>query len=264
MPGTNDKGRGIQSDEHLFDIIEFIRERDEAGVTEIASEIGLAKSTVHGHLTALRRRGYVVRTDNGYRLGLEFLNHGKHVQTSYNLYSIGQKKVQQLATETDERAWCIVEENGLGYYLSGAEGKHPVNPPARIGKGVHLHPLAAGKAILAHLSDPRVEEIIDQHGLPKITPNTITDEEALFAELERIRERGYAINNAESLSGLYAIGAPVIDEDGVVRGALSISGPKNRLQTEDKQNRFVDLLLGATNELEINIHNHRSLRSNIE
>ncbi|WIV67034.1 IclR family transcriptional regulator [Natrialbaceae archaeon AArc-T1-2] len=259
MPENNARGRAVKSDERLFDIVEFIREQDGAGVTEIASEVGLAKSTVHGHLTSLRRRGYVVKTDDGYRLGLEFLNHGKYVQTSYSLYTIGQQKVKQLAAKTDERAWCVVEENGLGYYLTGAEGDHPVHPPARIGQRVHLHPLASGKAILAHLPESRVDEIVDQHGLPEITSNTITDEDELFAELERTRERGYAVNNMESLSGLYAIGAPVVDETGVVRGALSISGPKNRLKAENKQHRFVDLLLGATNELEINIRNHRSM-----
>lgn len=256
---NNSQGRTVQSDERLFDIIEFVREQGQTGVTEIASEMGLAKSTVHGHLTALRRRGYVVKTADGYQLGLEFLNHGKFVQTSYDLYSIGQKKVKQLATKTSERAWCIVEENGLGYYLTGAEGEHPIYPPARVGKGANLHQLAAGKAILAYLPEYRVREIIDQHGLPAATSNTITDQEQLFAELETVRDRGYAINDSESLSGLYAIGAPIVDEDDVVKGSLSISGPKNRMKTDGNQDRYVDLLLGATNELEINIRNHRSI-----
>ncbi|MFC4248326.1 IclR family transcriptional regulator [Natribaculum luteum] len=253
MSQKDGQGRTIKSDEKLFDIVEFIRENEDVGVTEIAEGVGMAKSTAHGHLTALQRRGYVVKEGRKYRLGLEFLNHGKHVQTSYDLYSIAPKKVKQLAHETGERVWCIVEENGLGYYLTGAEGEHPVNPPVRIGEGVHLHTISAGKAILANLPRSRVEEIIERHGLPEQTQNTTTREDELFQELETSRDRGYAINDGESLSGLYAIGAPIVGENDEVRGALSISGPANRLRREEISGELVDLLLGATNELEINL-----------
>lgn len=250
--------RTIQSDETLFDIIEHIHAGGPVGVTEIADDLGHSKSTVHGHLTTLRRRGYVVRTDAGYRLGMEFLNHGKQVQTSYDLYSIAHEKVTQLARDTGERAWCMVEENGLAYYLAGAEGDHPVHVPVRIGKGVHLHPRSAGKAIMAYLEESKVRAIIDRYGLPAETPNTITSEPELFRELETIREQGYAINDGESLEGLFAVGAPIVDADDSVRGALTISGPGNRMKTEEKREEIIDILLGATNELEINLLNEVS------
>lgn len=253
MTRNDEPARTIKSDEKLFDIVEFVRENGKSGVTEIAEGVGMAKSTVHGHLTALQRRGYVVKEDEKYRLGLEFLSHGKYVQNSYALSNIAPKKVNQLAEETGERAWCIVEENGLGYYLTGAEGEHPVNPPVDIGEGVHLHSISAGKAILANLPRSRVEEIIERHGLPAQTQNTITEKEELFADLDEVRERGYAINDGESLPGLYAIGAPIIDKSDEVRGALTISGPTNRLRREEIKGELVDLLLGATNELEINL-----------
>ena len=248
--------RTIRSDETLFDIVEYIRRANHAGVTEIADGLDLSKSTVHGHLTSLRRRRYVVRTEQGY--GMEFLNHGKQVQTSYDLYSIAHEKVTHLSKKTDERVWCMVEENGMAYYLVGAEGDHPVHPPVRIGKGVHLHDRSAGKAMLAHLPESKVETVVDRYGLPATTPNTITSEEELLKELETVRQQGYAVNDAESLVGLFAVGAPIIDKEGTVRGALTISGPANRLKTEEKNSRTVDLLLGATNELEINLLNERS------
>ena len=252
-------GRTIQSDETLFDIIEFIHGGENVGVTEIADGLELSKSTVHGHLTSLRRRGYVVKTDDGYRLGMEFLNHGKQVQTSYDLYSMAHEKVTQLAKETGERSWCMVEENRMAYYLVGAEGDHPVHPPSRIGKSVHLHPRSAGKAILAHLPESKVRGIIERNGLPAETQNTITSAEELFQELETVREQGYAINDSESLAGLYAIGAPIIDAEDTVRGALTISGPANRMKMDKKKEEVIELLLGATNELEINLRNVETL-----
>lgn len=191
-------------------------------MTEIAEELKLSKSTIHGHLTSLRRRGYVVRTDEGYRLGTEFLNLGKRVQTSYDLHSMAHEKVTHLAKETSERAWCMVEENGLGYYLARAERDHPVHLPSRIGQGVNLHSRSAGKAILAHLPESKIRAIIDRYGLPAETQNTITTEAELFRELETIREDGYAINDSESLSGLYAIGAPIIDTEDEVRSRFPV------------------------------------------
>lgn len=250
---------GIKSDETLFDIIEHIHGTGEVRITDIADDLNLSKSTVHGHLTSLRQRGYVVRNSGEYRLGMEFLNHGRYVQTSYEIYSVVHEKVTQLAQETDERVWCMVEENGLGYYLEGAKGKHSVHPPSRIGKGVHLHPLSAGKSILAYLDEAKVQNIINEYGLPAKTSNTITDESELFRELERIQEQGYAINDAESLEGLLAVGAPIVDTANTARGALTISGPANRMKTDKRQEEVIELLLGATNELEINLRNEKHL-----
>jgi DNA-binding IclR family transcriptional regulator len=246
-------GRTVQSDDTLFDIVEFIRDRDRVGVTDIATELDIAKSTVHAHLTTLSQRGYVVNDDGEYRIGLQFLRHGIHAQTSNDLYSIAKKKVTQLAQQTGERAWCHVEENGVAYYLCGAEGEHPVRPPVQVGEWVHLHQISGGKAILAHLPEERTREIIDRYGLPAKTEHTITDEATLFETLDGIRQRGYAFNEEESLRGLHAVGAPVREADGPVRGALSVSGPANRLTGEKFREELPELLLGATNELEINI-----------
>lgn len=251
--GRNGGSRGVKSDDTVFDIVETLRRHDGAGVTAVANELDVSKSTVHAHLSSLQERGYVVNEGGTYRVGLEFLSHGIYAQTSYDLHRVANEKVSQLAQETDERAWCQVEENGLCYYLCGAEGKHPVHPPVRVGEAVHLHTISGGKAILAHLPDERVHEIIDRHGLPARTENTITDEEELFEDLEGVRDRGYAFNEEESLVGLNAVGVPVRDAQGGVKGALSISGPARRLSGEKLNSELPRLLLGATNELEINI-----------
>jgi len=247
------QSRTIRSDERLFEVIELIQDRDSIGVTEIANELSAAKSTIHAHLATLEQEGYVVNQDGRYRIGLQFLRHGVHAQRSNPLYYMAKAKVTHLAQETGERAWCQVEENGVAYYLCGAEGEHPVHPPVQIGEWVYLHQISAGKAILAHLPEARIRVIIDRYSLPAKTKNTITDETKLFEELNRIRERGYAFNREESLRGLHAIGAPVRDEEGNVKGAISISGPANRLSGTKLQEELPTLLLGATNELEINL-----------
>ena len=244
---------GINSDERLFDIIECIRRRSTVGVTAISNELGMSKGNVHAHLSSLRERGYVVNIDGKYRLGLEFLRYGIQARNAYEAYEPMSKKVSQLANKTGERVWGHVEENDLAYYLCGAIGEHPVQPPVRVGERVHMHQIAGGKSILSCYSRERIESIIERYGLPAKTENTITDPEDLFADLDRIRERGYAYNKQESLEGLHAIAAPIQGKGDIVYGALSISGPANRLNEEMLESTLSDLLLGAVNELEINL-----------
>jgi DNA-binding IclR family transcriptional regulator len=124
---------------------------------------------------------------------------------------------------------------------------------SEIGNRRPLHQLAAGKAILAALPTEEVDRIVDRRGLPSRTDNTITDEERLREELERVRERGYAFNRSESIEGLNAVGACFRDEEGWPLGALSISGPANRLTGSLFEDELPNRLLGAINEVEINL-----------
>lgn len=245
--------RTVKSDERLIQIIEYLQEEDGAGVTEIANQIGMAKSTVHGHLQTLKESGYVTKVDREYQIGLQFFNHGIYARRKKPIYPLAKRKVIQVAQETGERAWCTVEENGLGYYLYGAEGEHPIRPPVRVGQSIPLNQTAGGKAILAHLPEEKIQDIVETHGLPAKTKYTITDEAELHEELGRIRDQGYATNKQESLIGLQAIGVSIIDESGAVQGALSISAPHNRLENQELKERFLDLLRGETNEMAINV-----------
>lgn len=244
----------IGSVETTLDVIDALRERNGAGVSELASLLDVSKSTIHRHLTTLYNRGYVTRSGDTYMVGLEFLNQGIHSRNKYKIYDIAYTKVVELAEETGERTWCIVEENGIGYYLCGASGKHPVHPPVRTGQWSHLHQTSGGKAILAQQSPERIDEIVERYGLPAKTEHTITDPDVLSRELETVRESGIAFNKQESLPGLHAVGAPILDQKtGMVLGAISISGPANRLKPSVMEGELAELILGTTNEIEINI-----------
>lgn len=251
MPHGN-KTKTILSDERLLDLIETLHERSTAGVTELAEATELSKGAVHAHLATLESRGFVVNNDGRYRLGLEFLRHGIPVRNQYEFKPMCAK-AEQLAEETGERVWAQVEENGMAYYICGARGEHHIEPPVGIGEHAHLHQIAGGKAMLSCLTDDRIHEIVAKHGLPAATEHTITDEETLFTEIEQVRERGYAFNREESVLGLHAVGTPIKKEENGVYGALVISGPANRLTGKKLNSELPNLMLGAVNELEINI-----------
>lgn len=246
-PGT------VKSDLTLLAILRCVRESDGVRLTEVAEELDLAKSTVHGHLKTLATDGFVTKRGEEYHLGLRFLDYGVQARNRRRIYDAAQPMVEKLATETGERTWCIVEENRRAVYLCGATGDNPVKTPHRAGRHSELHHLAGGKAILAHLPDERVHGIVAEVGLPPVTDHTITDPDELMAELERVRERGVAYNLEESMEGLHAIGAPVKRLDGGVHGAISISGPANRMTRARFEDELADLLRGATNEIELNM-----------
>jgi DNA-binding IclR family transcriptional regulator len=110
-----------------------------------------------------------------------------------------------------------------------------------------------GKAILAHLPESRVHEILDRHGLPEKTEQTITERDALFEELSEIRERGVAFDREERLSGLRCVAVPILSNSSRVEGALSVSGPTSRMQGERFESELPERLRSAANVIELNI-----------
>lgn len=115
-----------------------------------------------------------------------------------------------------------------------------------------MHCNSGGKAILAHLPEEETNHIIETHGLPKLTDNTITGRDRLHEELAQIREQGYALNISEDLEGIHAIGIPLIFE-GEIQDALSIAGPTHRMSTERCEGEILDQLQAATDEIELNL-----------
>ena len=243
----------VKAAETMFDVITGIRELDGARVTELADELGLAKSTVHRHLTTLERNHYVVKEGVEYHLGLRFLGLGEYTRERNPVYPLARTLVDQIAAETEERALFMIEEHGLAVYLYRGLGSHAVRTNSRVGTRRHLHTIAGGKAILAHLPAERVDQIVEEWGLPADTPETITQRRDLETELDRVRERGVAFNREECIVGLKAVAAPVLGPDGEIMGALSVSGPAHRMKGEWFESEIPDLLLGSTNELELNL-----------
>jgi DNA-binding IclR family transcriptional regulator len=243
----------VKSDETLFAIIEGVKELDGAGVTRLADHVGVSKSTVHRHLATLKRNEYVVKNDDEYQLGFQFLDFGGYVRRQNETAKQIRTRVNQLAKETDELSAFVIEEYGLGVFVHRGIGSNAVGTDARIGKRFRLHSLAAGKAILSELPEERVDEIIDTHGLPAKTKHTITDRDELKREFETVRERGYAIDREEHIKGLRAVATPVHGPDNQLRGALNVAGPSHRLKGEWFEEEIPEQLLGVVNEFELDI-----------
>lgn len=254
MTGDDGGGRQLEAVRKTLDIVEALWDADGAGVTELTELTGLPKSTVHAHLSTLRAKGYVVRTDSAYELSLRFLAFGEHVKHSEPLYGAAEIPVEDLAEQTGERVLCATYQNGLGTTLCVGEGRRSASSDIDVGTHFYLHASALGKAILAHLPDDEVEAVVDEWGLPAFTDTTITDRDALFEELQTVREEGVSYNHGEHVPGVYAVAAPVMDADeDEVHGAVSVLGPARRLESEWESEELRDRLLATANTIEVNL-----------
>jgi DNA-binding IclR family transcriptional regulator len=160
--------------------------------------------------------------------------------------------VERLADETGERAQFITNENGLGIHIFSKVGENGIQSESRIGKLVYLHTTSVGKSILASLPREHVEKVLDRYGLPELTPNTITNRDELFKNLEEVRDRGYAMNKAERRNGMMAIGTVATKPDGSVIGGISVTGPQRRMQ-EEHMEYLPDLLLDIAEEIRLRL-----------
>ena len=241
----------VQATQRSFDIIEALRAQNGARLTTLASSLDLPNSTVHNHLSTLMERKYVVKDGDVYRLSLRFLDLGEQTRAIRKIYQVAKPELDELATETGEVVSLLVEENGMGAFLYSVEGGDAVPAETSAGTHVHLHTTGLGKCILANLSQEAEETIVDRHGLPAETSNTITDHQNLQQQLAEIRQSGLAIADAERIEGIRSVGVPIKDDDGRILGAIGIFGPAGRLADDRIERSLATALENTSNIVEL-------------
>jgi len=246
------KDNHIGSVATTFRILETVKEKEATGVTEIANALDVPKSTVFSHLNTLTEEGYLAVEDGQYSLSLRFLDLGHRSRSNSDLYTVGTPKIDDLAEETGELVNLMAEEDGEGIYLYIELGENAVKFDTYPGLRSPLYCIALGKAILAHMSEERREEYIRTTELVPVSENTITDPEVLREELDRIRDRGYALDRQERSQGIRCVAAPITDGERCL-GALSVSGPVVRMQEERFTSELPDQVIQKASEIELNL-----------
>jgi DNA-binding IclR family transcriptional regulator len=249
----NEKRRTIQSVDKACRIIRTLRELDGAGVTEIADRMNMPKGSVHTYLNTLRENNIVSKDRGQYRLGFFLLELGEEIKHNNQVWQFAQEPLDELASETGELARLIVREQGYGVYLAKSEGENAIETTIRPGEREYLHYTSHGKAILAHMPESEVREIIDKHGLPEQTENTITNSEALFEELAEIREEGVAFSQGERTRGLRCVARAIHAPDGDAVAAIGVCGPTNRMRGDRFREEIPDIVRDKANLIEINM-----------
>ena len=243
----------VKSAGTMFAIVDALKQLDRPSVAEVADYVGVPKSTAHDHLHTLVELEFAMKEPDGYRVGMRFLEYGGYARGNLKVYRVARPVVNRLADETGEHANFMIEEHGLGIFLYKAKGEDAVTLDTRPGMRVPLQTSALGKAILAHMPRSEVDQIIDERGLPQVTKKTITDREVLYEQLEEIRERGYATDDEERVEGMRCIGAPILNRDDEILGAVSVSGPMSRMHDDRYQNDVPRRVQSAANVIEVNM-----------
>jgi DNA-binding IclR family transcriptional regulator len=223
----------VQTLDRSLDVLEVLAQAEEAlGVTEIGNRISLHKSTVHRILHTLCHRGYVerVRDNERYQLGIKIVELGIRFFNDLEIRKVASPVLNDLAKLLDEVVNLVLPDEGEVVYIDKAESSHVVSMHSKVGRRAPMHCTAVGKALLSTLPEEEVRHILEIKGMTRYTPNTIVDPDALMVYLREIKASKISIEIEENEIGIICLGTPVFDYSGRAIGAISVSGPAERIK----------------------------------
>jgi DNA-binding IclR family transcriptional regulator len=241
----------VKSADRVLAVLDLLAARGPSTFSEIVAALGLPNSSAHNLLQTMIRRDYVELDPEGrrYRLGLRLWQVAQAYVADRDVVGIARPLMQQVVDATQETVQLARLDGIENVYLAIAESPHPMKLVSRVGARLLAHATGLGKALLAGLPPDEARRRLASARLPALTPNTITDPDALMAELAAVRERGYAMDDEEYVIGCRCLAMPVRDERGQAAVAMSVSIPTPR-HTPELAERARLALRDAVGELE--------------
>ena len=223
---------GVQSVDRALTILALLARLGQAGVSEIAGELGVHKSTAFRLLSTLESHDVVEQTeDRGkYRLGMGLVRLAGAGTARLDVVQQARPVCRRLAAECGETVNIAVLADHSALYVDQVSGGSGLQSHNWVGQHIPLHATSNGKVLLCELARSEVDALVEQ--LPAYTDRTVTERPALHLELDRVREQGYALATDELEVGLTALAAPLRSAHGDVVASISISGPTLRLPEE--------------------------------
>lgn len=247
----DDSGRsrprgGVQSLERAFGLLELVAaHRGAVSLSALASELGLPPPTLHRLARTLVDLGYLRQeSSRQYALGHRLLLLTE--RSSSMLSAVALPHLTHLVDEIGETANLAMLDGDLVTYVAQAPGRHSMRMFTEVGRRVDPHCTAVGKALLATSSDDEIRALVGRTGLHRHTPHTLTEPDAFLAELGRVREQGYALDEGEQEVGVRCVA--VVVHGSPLRLAMSVSGPAPRM-TDDLLAEAVPVLRSAASSL---------------
>lgn len=224
----------VQALDRAFAVLDLLAESGTAlGLAQVAASLQLHKSTAHRFLMVLEKHRMVERTAGGkFRLGLRLFDFGNRAIEQYDLRERAQPHLRRLVAETEETAHLCILEGAHVIYIDKIEPTRSVRMITRVGATNPVHCTSVGKAILAFLPEERLSDVLHRTRFERFTNRTILTAEALRAEIEKTRRRGYAVDDEELEEGLRCIAVPVLDAQRLPVAAVSVSGPSFRVTAQ--------------------------------
>lgn len=251
MP-TQTKKTGSQTVDRALAVLEcFTPDRPSLSLTEFASATGLAMPTTHRLLKALQTREFVVfdPVSKLYSLGSATMRLAEVIMQRDDLHTLVLPWLEQLRTISGETAAWHSLVDSYRVCTVEFESRHQIKMASGVGRRYPLYAGAAGKAILAHLSDEGIARVFETADRGTLGVPIGRSRDELVAELEGVREKGYAESRGEVVEGASALAAPIINGLGRPVGAINVTGPDSRF-TKEKMDTIVVSLLEAAQDIE--------------
>ncbi|MEY9849072.1 IclR family transcriptional regulator [Streptacidiphilus sp. MAP5-3] len=244
---SNSAESPVQSVDRAVTILELLARRGEAGVTEIAAELGVHKSTAFRLVAALELRGLVEQPgERGkYRLGLGLVRLAGAATVRLDLSQQSRPVCERLAAEVAETINVAILDGDAAVNVDQVLGPSALTTHNWVGQRTPLHATSSGKVLLAHLPGTALEQRLALE-LTRFTPRTVTDPTLLRQQLDAARADGFACTVEELETGLNAVAAPVYAHNGQVVAAVSVSGPSFRLS----ESRLADVAVAVRDAAE--------------
>jgi DNA-binding IclR family transcriptional regulator len=245
--GGNEPGPSqVQSVDRAIAILYLLAQRGGAGVTEVAAELGVHKSTAFRLIAALENWSLIEQDgERGkYHLGRGVLRLAAATAARLELPTESRAVCRRLAAELGEAVDVGILDSGEATSILQEYAPSAITGRNWLGQRTPLHATASGKMLLACADAVTVKEVLASE-LHRYTPDTVTAPTALEAELAKVRERGWASTAEELEIGLNAVAAPIYDGTGEVVAAVGVSGPSYRLTVESFPAVAAHLVEGA-------------------
>ncbi|GHE88276.1 IclR family transcriptional regulator [Amycolatopsis deserti] len=221
----------------------FDADRPNPTVAELATATGLSRPVVRRVLLTLQRLGYVASSGPHWTLTPRVLSIGQHYTATHALTELAQPHLMRQAERTGESATLAVMDGNEVVYIARVPVRRVLSVTVSPGTRVPVHATSLGRVLLAWEPDERVDEVIAECGLPRLTPHTVTDPAEFREILTRVREQGWSLVVNEREEGLISLSAPVRDHHGRVIAAVASSTSTGRTTPDRMREEVVPVLL---------------------
>ena len=233
----------------IIDVI-AVNGEEGVGLTDISRETELNKTTAFNLIASLVTLGFLeqdARTRR-YRLGLRNLELGRIVQQRLHISHLARPTLAELCKQTNETVNLGLPKLLDLLVTDSFQGTRQLHATAYAGSRSMYHCTALGKAMISQFDEPLRRTVYRLHGLPRQTPNTITDVDALEANLSQFLARGYALDLEENEVGVNGVATAIFNGLGDIAAAVSVCGPSNRL-TEEMMKQFSTHVIAAADSI---------------
>jgi DNA-binding IclR family transcriptional regulator len=227
----------------------FSRQTPELTLTEIAERIGIHKSTVHRMLATLEAKRFVERDEStgAYRLGINVLQMAYLTLNHNDLRQVAARHLRHLCEQYRETVNLSILDGPDVIYLDVVESPQRVKLAASVGQRLPAFCTASGKAILAYSPEGIITQVLDQ-GMHQHTQCTLDTPEKFYEDMEKTRNRGFAISLEEFEDGINAIAAPILNQNKHPIASVAIAGPSYRL-SKDRMLEIGSSVLSAVHDI---------------